>query len=91
MFERGFRFNYDAMHAVTGVYARRLFGDELGCPTESIQNSIPLEDFGGGHPGDDCTEMWCFVVLLLFQSLGGDGPCRPELDVRARPGGGDEG
>ncbi|QFY42844.1 alpha-D-glucose phosphate-specific phosphoglucomutase [Candidatus Methylospira mobilis] len=41
---------FDAMHAVTGPYARRILEDRLGAPHGSVINAIPLEDFGGGHP-----------------------------------------
>ncbi|MCW0235439.1 MAG: alpha-D-glucose phosphate-specific phosphoglucomutase [Ferrovibrio sp.] len=46
----GFRFRFDAMHAVTGPYARRLLVDMLGAPATSVINAEPKEDFGGGHP-----------------------------------------
>ncbi|MGQ0528781.1 MAG: alpha-D-glucose phosphate-specific phosphoglucomutase [Panacagrimonas sp.] len=49
-FKRGHSLRFDAMHAVTGPYAQRLFVDLLGAPLSSIQNASPLEDFGGGHP-----------------------------------------
>lgn len=45
-----FRFRFDAMHAVTGPYAKRLLVEMLGAPQNSIINAEPLEDFGGGHP-----------------------------------------
>ena len=41
---------FDAMHAVTGPYARRILEDELGAVPASVINARPLEDFGGGHP-----------------------------------------
>jgi phosphoglucomutase len=41
---------FDAMHAVTGPYAQRIFVDLLGAPASSVLNAVPLEDFGGGHP-----------------------------------------
>ncbi|PCJ45590.1 MAG: alpha-D-glucose phosphate-specific phosphoglucomutase [Moraxellaceae bacterium] len=41
---------FDAMHAVTGPYAKTVFVDELGAPSEAIINGVPLEDFGGEHP-----------------------------------------
>ncbi len=41
---------FDAMHAVTGPYAKRIFVDLLGAPAESVINCQPLEDFGGHHP-----------------------------------------
>lgn len=49
-FKRGHSMRFDAMHAVTGPYAQRLFVEMLGAPASSIQNASPLEDFGGGHP-----------------------------------------
>jgi phosphoglucomutase len=41
---------FDAMHAITGPYAKRIFVDLLGASPDSIINALPLEDFGGGHP-----------------------------------------
>ncbi|MGR9106019.1 MAG: alpha-D-glucose phosphate-specific phosphoglucomutase [Gammaproteobacteria bacterium] len=41
---------FDAMHAVTGPYARRIFEEHLGALPGSVINAIPKEDFGGGHP-----------------------------------------
>ena len=41
---------FDAMHAVTGPYAREIFVHRLGAPEDNIINAVPLEDFGGGHP-----------------------------------------
>ncbi len=46
----GFRLVFDAMHAVTGPYAKEILVGRLGVPTESLINSIPREDFGGHHP-----------------------------------------
>lgn len=41
---------FDAMHAITGPYAKRILEDILGAKSGSVINGIPLEDFGGGHP-----------------------------------------
>ena len=41
---------FDAMHAITGPYAKRILEDKLGAAPGSVINGIPLEDFGGGHP-----------------------------------------
>jgi phosphoglucomutase len=46
----GFRMCFDGMHAVTGPYAQEILVNRLGAPTSTLQNCIPLEDFGGGHP-----------------------------------------
>jgi phosphoglucomutase len=50
LFRTGFRFRFDAMSAVTGPYAARIFVDRLGAPPDSILNGTPLPDFGGHHP-----------------------------------------
>lgn len=41
---------FDAMHAITGPYAKRILEELLGAPSGSVINGQPLEDFGGGHP-----------------------------------------
>ncbi len=46
----GFRMTFDAMHAVTGPYAKVLFEQILQAPEGTVINGTPLEDFGNGHP-----------------------------------------
>ncbi len=41
---------FDAMHAITGPYAKRILVDMLGATPNSVINAEPLEDFGGHHP-----------------------------------------
>ena len=50
MIAGGFRFRFDALHAVTGPYAKRIFGEMLGVANDDLMNCEPLPDFGGGHP-----------------------------------------
>ena len=50
MFAGGFEICFDAMHAITGPYAKEIFVNRLGAPIESLMNATPLPDFGGGHP-----------------------------------------
>ena len=45
-----FRMRFDAMHAITGPYARAILEDRLGAPEGTVINAVPLPDFGGGHP-----------------------------------------
>jgi phosphoglucomutase len=45
-----FRMRFDAMHAITGPYAKQIFEDMLGAPAGTVINGQPLEDFGGHHP-----------------------------------------
>ncbi|CAI5517259.1 unnamed protein product [Closterium sp. Naga37s-1] len=50
-----FSLKFDAMHAVTGAYAKPILVDALGAPESAIINGTPLEDFGGGHPDPNLT------------------------------------
>ena len=50
MFKRGFRLRFDAMHAVSGPYAKVIFEHMLSAPTGTVMHGQPLEDFGGHHP-----------------------------------------
>jgi phosphoglucomutase len=56
---------FDAMHAVTGPYAKRLLEGLLGAPAGTVRNGIPLEDFGGGHPDPNLTYAHDLADLLL--------------------------
>jgi len=60
----GFRIKFDAMHAVTGPYASEIFVNRLGASTDSMMNSIPLPDFGGGHPDPNLTYAHELVEVL---------------------------
>lgn len=61
---------YDALHAVTGVYARRLLCDELGASRESVVNDTPKQDFNGGHPDPNMT----YAQELVNTMYSKDGP-----------------
>jgi phosphoglucomutase len=50
LFQGGFRLRFDAMHAVTGPYAREIFERRLSAPAGTAVNADPLADFGGHHP-----------------------------------------
>ncbi|MBL8578955.1 MAG: alpha-D-glucose phosphate-specific phosphoglucomutase [Mesorhizobium sp.] len=50
MIKGGFRIQFDAMHAVTGPYAKEILERRLGAPDGTARNYHPLEDFGGHHP-----------------------------------------
>ncbi|XP_051123028.1 phosphoglucomutase, chloroplastic [Andrographis paniculata] len=65
-----FRFVFDAMHAVTGAYAKPIFVDALGASPNSITNGIPLEDFGHGHPDPNLT----YAKDLVNIMYGENGP-----------------
>ncbi len=50
LFAQGFTMRFDAMNAVTGPYALKIFEEILGAPRGSVMNAKPLPDFGGLHP-----------------------------------------
>ena len=50
-----FRMQFDAMHAITGAYAKPIFVDTLGAAPSSCVNDTPKEDFAGGHPDPNLT------------------------------------
>jgi len=60
----GFRIKFDAMHAVTGPYAREILERRLGAPADSLMNCVPREDFGGGHPDPNLTYAHDLVGIL---------------------------
>ena len=41
---------FDAMHAITGPYAKYILEQQLSAGSKTVINGVPLEDFGGGHP-----------------------------------------
>ncbi|KAA8607345.1 phosphoglucomutase [Salipiger aestuarii] len=61
LFKSGFRMRFDAMHAVTGPYARTILEEILGAPPGTVMNGLPLPDFGEGHPDPNPTwakQLW---------------------------------
>ena len=50
LFAAGFTMRFDAMNAVTGPYAVRIFEEILGAPKGTVVHASPLPDFGGLHP-----------------------------------------
>ena len=80
LFASGFRMRFDAMHAVTGPYAKAILEGELGAPAGTVVNAEPLEDFGGGHPDpnpvhahDLMTEMYGAGAPDFGAASDGDG------------------
>ncbi len=70
LFQSGFRFCFDALHAVTGGYATEIFVNQLGAPSNSIIHGTPLEDFGGGHPDPNLV----YARELVEMLFGEDAP-----------------
>jgi phosphoglucomutase len=61
----GFEMKFDAMHAVTGPYAKEILVNRLGAPLESLMNCEPSEDFGGGHPDPNLTYAEDLVKIMF--------------------------
>ncbi len=66
-----FRLCMDSLHAVTGPYARAILEGQLGAPQGTVQNGVPLEDFGGGHPDPNLVYAK-ELVEVLFDDNGPD-------------------
>ncbi|BBN11283.1 phosphoglucomutase [Marchantia polymorpha subsp. ruderalis] len=69
-----FTFCYDALHGVAGVYAKRIFLQELGAQESSLLNCTPKEDFGGGHPDPNLT-----YAKQLVKTMGLGSPVPEEI------------
>mgnify|MGYP001196219636 CR=1 FL=1 len=63
--KRDFSVVFDAMNAVTGPYAKRIFVEKLGLSENSILNGTPLTDFGMLHPDPNLTYANNLADLLL--------------------------
>jgi phosphoglucomutase len=66
----GFRFVFDAMHAVTGPYAGEIFVRRLGVPSDAMMHAEPLPDFGGHHPDPNRVHAKALNDLMMMS----DGP-----------------
>jgi phosphoglucomutase len=81
LFAGGFGICFDAMHAVTGPYAKEIIERRLGAPAGSVINGVPLPDFGEGHPDPNLTYAHQLVEIMY-------GPDAPDLGA-ASDGDGD--
>ena len=80
LFAGGFRMTFDAMHAVTGPYAKNILEDRLGAPKGTVVNGTPSPDFGNGHPDPNlvyCKDMFDLLMTPEGPDFGaasdGDG------------------
>ncbi len=78
--DSGRQLRFDAMHGVTGPYARRIFVDRLGAPADCLLHAEPLPDFGGMHPDPNPIDAAELVALsrgtgaaALLAASDGDG------------------
>jgi phosphoglucomutase len=75
------RVKFDAMHAVTGPYAKAILEGRLGAPAGTVMNGEPLPDFGGGHPDPNLVYAHDLVEIMY-------GPGAPDVGA-ASDGDGD--
>ena len=68
----GFRLCFDAMHAVTGPYAKEIIEQRLGAPAGTVINGVPLPDFGNGHPDPNLTYAHELVEIMYGASAAFD-------------------
>jgi len=64
-----FHMCFDAMHAVTGPYAKTILEDQLGADPGTVINGVPDERFGGGHPDPNLVH-----ARELVDRMNGDAP-----------------
>ncbi|MYN01678.1 alpha-D-glucose phosphate-specific phosphoglucomutase [Pseudoduganella sp. DS3] len=73
LFAGGFTMCFDAMHAVSGPYARAILEGMLGAPAGSVINGQPLEDFGGLHPDPNPVNAEQLIALMAAPGAPGFG------------------
>lgn len=64
---------FDGMHAVTGIYARRIFVEELGLSETrnvDLTNCDPSQDFHGGHPDPNLVYAHDLVAKMMSRDCG---------------------
>lgn len=65
LFDTGiFHMHFDAMHAVTGPYAKEILEHRLGADPSTVLNGEPLPDFGGVHPDPNLARAKSLVAKM---------------------------
>lgn len=59
---------FDAMHAITGPYAKEIIENQLCATDGSVINGIPSENFGDGHPDPNLVHARELVTILNADS-----------------------
>jgi phosphoglucomutase len=68
LFASGFRMRFDAMHAVTGPYAKAILEKTLGAAPGTVVNGTPSPDFGGHHPDPNLVHAKALYDLMMSPS-----------------------
>ena len=71
----GFDICFDAMHAITSPYAEEIFVNRLGASPAVLMNSVPLPDFGGGHPDPGPTYAKDLFTKMFSRAAPDFGAC----------------
>ena len=58
---------FDAMSAITGPYAKKIFLERIGLSEKCLMNANPLPDFGNLHPDPNLTYAQKLADLLLIE------------------------
>lgn len=66
----GHRVLFDALHGITGPYARQILCETLGASTDCLLHAEPLADFGGLHPDPNPVD----AKELVSRSKGQNSP-----------------
>ncbi|MCW8956924.1 MAG: alpha-D-glucose phosphate-specific phosphoglucomutase, partial [Gammaproteobacteria bacterium] len=64
-----FKMRFDAMHAITGPYAKEILEHRLEAEAGTVINGIPSENFGGGHPDPNLAHAKELVAMMYSGSL----------------------
>ncbi len=67
--QNNFSIVFDAMNAVTGPYARKLFVNKIGLSENCLMNATPLQNFGNLHPDPNLTYADKLADLLLNKRI----------------------
>lgn len=63
MIKDGLKIRYEGFSAVTGIYAKKIFGDILGVEDDFLYNVTPKEDFDGLHADPNRIYLKNFIDL----------------------------
>lgn len=64
-----YRVLFDGLNGVTGPYAKAIFLDTLGLAPSSVQQCVPLPDFGGSHPDPNLTYAHSLVEVVERENI----------------------
>jgi phosphoglucomutase len=67
---KDFKFVFDSMNGVGGLFAKKIFHDELGVDISNLQQIEPKPDFGGIHPDPNLKHA---TLLMDIMGVGQNG------------------